>query len=70
MSAPAQDDDDGYLTPAQLHKRWCGHVAEATLAQWRSRKTGPAWSKMGGRVLYAIADVKAYELAQKRGVKS
>lgn len=67
MSAAAQDDDDSYLSPAELSARWRNKVATATLAQWRSRKTGPAWTKFGGKVLYALKDVKTYETAQKRG---
>jgi hypothetical protein len=50
-----------FLTPAQLVKRWKGTVTTATLSSWRSRNSGPAYIKIGGKVLYRVADVEAYE---------
>lgn len=53
-----------YLTAAEVGRRW--RVTPSTLAQWRTRNTGPAWTKFGGRVVYAQSDVEAYEAAQRR----
>jgi hypothetical protein len=53
-----------YLTPYTLHKRWGGAISPKTLANWRVKNSGPRWIKMGGRVVYAIADVIAYEESQ------
>jgi phosphatidylserine decarboxylase len=50
-----------FLTVAALVDRWKGQVATATLATWRSRNTGPAFVKVGGRVLYRLEDVEVYE---------
>lgn len=55
------------LTPAELCERWNGTIREATLATWRSRQTGPKYVKVGGRVLYRISDVEAYEAKNSRG---
>lgn len=43
-------------------------VAEKTLRQWRYLKTGPCWSKVGGRVRYRWADVEKY-LDRQAGAK-
>ena len=55
-----------FLTPAQLLVRWKNSVTLATLATWRSRNTGPAYVKVGGKVLYRLADVEAYEQKNTR----
>jgi phosphatidylserine decarboxylase len=55
-----------YLTPQELLARWKGQVAAATLATWRSRGGGPAFTKLGGRVVYSIRDVEAYEARNRR----
>jgi hypothetical protein len=55
-----------FLTPAQLLDRWKKSVTLATLATWRSRNTGPAYVKVGGKVLYRVSDVEAYEKKNTR----
>lgn len=52
-----------YLTPAQLVLRWDGAVTTGTLANWRSKGEGPAYSKFGSRVRYPIAKVMVWEAA-------
>lgn len=54
-----------HFTPAQLLARWEGIVAKGTLDNWRSgkNKRGPAFVKIGGRVLYPIAGVIEWENA-------
>jgi hypothetical protein len=39
-------------------------IPEGTLAQWRHRRIGPAYSKMGKHVRYARTDVEAWARAQ------
>jgi hypothetical protein len=63
------DNDNEYLSAKEVVARWGNNVAVATLAQWRARKVGPVWTKLGGRVLYSVRDVLAYETAQRRGVR-
>ena len=55
-----------FLTVDQLAARWLGQVTKATLATWRSRGNGPAFVKVGGRVLYRRSDVEAYEVKNTR----
>lgn len=40
--------------------RYLGPVAVRTLQDWRNRGCGPAYSKLGKRVAYAVADLDAY----------
>jgi hypothetical protein len=55
-----------FLTSSQLVARWLGQVTSATLATWRSRGNGPKFVKVGGRVLYRLADVAAWEAKNTR----
>jgi hypothetical protein len=41
-------------------------VSPGTLACWRSRRTGPPYVKIGGRVAYQHVDLEAYVEAQRR----
>lgn len=49
------------LTPGELTARWRDTITLATLSTWRSRKQGPPYVKVGGRVLYPLEGVEAYE---------
>ena len=55
------------LTPEELVARFRGRVTAATLKTWRWQSKGPIWSRIGGRVLYAVADVEAWEAQQRKG---
>jgi hypothetical protein len=48
-----------YLTQSELAVRF--RVSPRTLERWRWLKTGPNYTKLGGKVVYSIADVEAYE---------
>jgi predicted site-specific integrase-resolvase len=52
------------LTPRQLAARW--GLSEKTLERWRQLGTGPAFLKLGSRVVYPLNDVNSYELRQTR----
>lgn len=41
-------------------------VSEATLANWRAKKKGPAWVKVGRRVLYRREAVAEWLKRQER----
>ena len=41
--------------------------SEGTLANWRSQGKGPRWTKPGGSILYAWADVYEWEKSQPSG---
>lgn len=48
-----------HLNQVQLAKRW--NISPRTLERWRWLGQGPVFLKLGGRVLYRLADVEAYE---------
>lgn len=48
-----------HLHQNALAERWA--ISPRTLEQWRWRGVGPRYLKLGGRVLYRMVDVEAYE---------
>ncbi|WP_257998388.1 helix-turn-helix transcriptional regulator [Zhihengliuella halotolerans] len=52
-----------HLTAQELADRL--NVPLSTTYYWRTRHKGPAWFRVGRYVRYALADVKAWEDAQK-----
>ena len=52
-----------FLNQAQLSQRW--QVSPRTLERWRWQGEGPAFVKIGGRVVYRLADVESYEAARR-----
>jgi hypothetical protein len=49
------------MTPQALVDRWQNSITLVTLATWRSRKLGPRYVKIGGRVLYPADGVEEWE---------
>lgn len=49
------------IKQTKLAERW--GVSERTIERWRSIGCGPKFHKMGGRVVYMMEDVEAYEAA-------
>ncbi len=60
--------DVEYLRPAELATRWRNTVTLSTLDNWRSQNRGPRFVKIGGRVLYPLEEVVAYEMKNLRGI--
>ena len=52
-----------FLTPDQVVARWEGVISLQTVTNWRNKKVkkGPAYHKIGGKVLYDLEDIKFYE---------
>ena len=48
-----------------LAARW--RISERTLERWRWLGIGVAYIKLGGRVVYRLEDIEAYEAQQLRG---
>ncbi len=61
--------EDEYLTPEQLTQRYKKVVTLRTLANWRSTGDGPQYTKIGGRVLYAMSAVLEWESTRRIGAK-
>lgn len=47
------------LTERDLAAHW--RLSPRTLQRWREQGFGPAWIRIGGRILYVRDDVLAYE---------
>ena len=47
------------LNQIDLARRW--KISPRTLERWRWLGEGPRYLKLGGRVLYRVADIEAYE---------
>ena len=50
-----------HLDQSGLAERW--RVSMRTLEQWRWQGKGPRYLKIGGRVVYRVEDVEAFEVA-------
>jgi hypothetical protein len=55
------DSEPQFLTPAELAERWRHAIKPGTLVNWRIKKRGPRWVKIGQRVLYPMDAVVEYE---------
>lgn len=61
-------DRPAHLNQVQLARRW--QLSPRTLERWRWLGQGPAFLKLGGRILYRLDDVEAFERAQRRAPTS
>ena len=50
-----------HLNQVELARRW--QLSPRTLERWRWLKKGPSYLRAGGRILYRLEDVEAYERA-------
>ena len=53
-----------HLNQIDLSRRWS--LSPRTLERWRWLREGPVYLKIGGRVLYRLEDIEAYEAEQRR----
>jgi hypothetical protein len=53
-----------WLNTAELADRW--RMTTRKLERWRSEHYGPAWHHIGGKVLYLLDDILAYEDRHRR----
>lgn len=51
-----------HLNQVDLARRW--NVSPRTLERWRWLREGPQYLKIGGRVIYRLDDIEAYEAAR------
>src|SRR5687767_12358626 len=54
-----------HLNQIELARRWT--LSARTLERWRCAGEGPRYLKIGGRVVYRLEDIEAFEAAQARG---
>lgn len=53
--------DDDLLTDEEVVARYRGRITLGTLSNWRVRKIGPPYLKVGKAVLYSRAALKAWD---------
>lgn len=58
------DTHEVFLTVTELSARYGGKLAVRTFNNWRTVGGGPPFLKIGGRVLYRLSDVIAWENAR------
>lgn len=54
-----------FLCQKQLARRW--GISHRTLESWRYRGIGLPYLKLGGRIIYRLEEIEAYEARQTRG---
>jgi hypothetical protein len=57
-----------HLNQIDLARRW--RVSERTLERWRWLREGPQYLKIGGRVVYRLDDIEAFELTRSHNASS
>ncbi len=57
-----------HLNQIELADYW--KISERTLERWRRRGEGPPYLKLGGRCVYRMTDIEAYEEQVLRGETS
>ncbi len=53
-----------HLSEKLLARRW--GLSHRTLERWRHDAQGPAYLKVGGRIIYRIEDIEAFEVSRRR----
>ena len=48
-----------YVNQKELAARW--KISHRTLERWRWAQEGPRYLKLGGRLVYRLSDVEAFE---------
>jgi hypothetical protein len=57
-----------HLHQVDLARRW--KLSPRTLERWRWLGEGPVYLRVGGRVIYRLADIEAFEEARLRSSTS
>ena len=53
--------DEKFLTIDEVAQRYRGEISVGTLGNWRLRKVGPSFVKVGRAVLYPIEELDAWD---------
>jgi hypothetical protein len=53
-----------HLCQEDLARRW--RLSGRTLERWRWLRQGPPYLRVGGRIIYRLSDIEAFEVAQLR----
>lgn len=53
--------ENTFLTPDEVAERYRGEISVGTLRNWRARKVGPSYVKIGKAVLYPVDALDAWD---------
>jgi len=53
-----------HFNQEHLARRW--NISPKTLERWRWLREGPPYLRIGGRILYRLEDIEAFEAARLR----
>ena len=59
INASRQEKPTRHLNQVDLSRRWS--LSPRTLERWRWLDQGPSFLKVGGRVVYRLEDIEAFE---------
>lgn len=54
-------DNRKFLTAEEVWERYRGSISLGTLRNWRARRIGPAYVKLGKAVLYPIEELETWD---------
>jgi len=57
-----------HLNQVQLSRRWS--ISPRTLERWRWLNQGPQYLKIGGRVVYRLDDIEAFEIIRSHATNA
>ena len=57
-----------HFSQHDLAARW--RLSVRTLERWRPQHKGPSFLKLGGRVVYRIEDIEAFEASHRKGTSA
>ncbi|MEI9425132.1 helix-turn-helix domain-containing protein [Mesorhizobium sp. Cs1299R1N1] len=66
-------DGRKFLTAKEVSERYRGSISLGTLRNWRAKRIGPAYVKLGKAVLYPIDELEMWDQKNKvtcRGVNA
>lgn len=64
MQVRAPPNNVRHLNQREVATRW--GMSVRSLERWRFLKRGPPFLKLGGRVVYRLADIETFEASQLR----
>nr|WIE89102.1 helix-turn-helix domain-containing protein [Mesorhizobium sp. WSM4875] len=54
-------DDKKFLTAEEVSERYRGSISLGTLRNWRAKRIGPAYVKLGKAVLYPMDELELWD---------
>lgn len=66
-------DNRKFLTAEEVSERYRGSISLGTLRNWRAKRIGPAYVKLGKAVLYPIEELDSWDqkniVACRKGIQ-